>query len=83
MFYVYVIQSETGLHYIGQTEDLKKRLSQHNEGKSRYTKRCKHWELIYQEEYSSRKEAIMRETALKTGKGREFLEKVLSKSSGS
>jgi putative endonuclease len=83
MFYVYVIQSESGLHYIGQTENLENRLQQHNEGKSKYTKRCKAWRLVYQEEFSTRKAAIFREAELKTSKGRRFLKNLLTNQLGS
>ncbi len=78
MFHVYVIQSETGLRYIGQTEDLPKRLQQHNSGKARYTRRCKSWKVVYQEAYPTRREALFREAELKTTKGRNFLRKTLS-----
>lgn len=77
--YVYVIQSETGLSYIGQTENLEKRLQQHNLGKSGYTKRCKNWRLVYSEEFSTRKEAMLREAELKSSKGRKFVRSLLDK----
>ena len=34
MFYTYILESaETGRRYIGQTDDLRRRLSEHNAGK--------------------------------------------------
>ncbi len=79
VYYVYVIQSETGQSYIGQTENLEKRLRQHNLGKSGYTKRCKNWRLVYSEEFSTRKKAMLREAELKTSKGRKFVQTLLEK----
>ncbi len=77
--HVYVIQSETGQSYIGQTENLEKRLQQHNLGKSGYTKRYKNWRLVYSEEFSTRKESMLREAELKTSKGRKFVRSLLGK----
>ena len=34
MYYVYVLRSERGGHYIGYSADLKRRLAEHNEGKN-------------------------------------------------
>jgi putative endonuclease len=79
MFYVYVIKSNSkGSTYIGQTEDINKRIEQHNQGVlGRYTKNKGPWELVYSEEYKTRSEAMQREKYLKTGVGREFIKKKL------
>jgi putative endonuclease len=74
-----VIQSETRLSYIGQTANLEKRIQQHNQGKSGYTRRGKNWRLAYSEEFSTRKEAMLREAELKTSKGRKFLRSMFAK----
>jgi putative endonuclease len=84
MFTVYVIRSARGLRYIGYTEDLAKRLDQHNQGLSRFTSRDSDWRMVYKEEHNTRAEAIAHEKWLKSGAGREFLDRVEnSKSSGS
>ncbi|MBU0573826.1 MAG: GIY-YIG nuclease family protein [Candidatus Margulisbacteria bacterium] len=73
-FYIYVIRSlEYNNNYIGSTENVEKRLKEHNAGKCRYTSgRCP-WVLAYQEEYPTRGEAMKREKFLKSGQGRKFL----------
>ena len=77
MFTVYVLQSiNTGLRYVGQTGNSTKRLADHNNGLSRYTKNRGPWILLYKEEYKTRSEAIKREKFLKSGKGREFLDNI-------
>ena len=81
VYNVYVIQSETGQSYIGQTQNLEKRLQQHNLGKSGYTRRGKNWRLVYSEEFSTRKKALLREAELKTSKGRKFVHSLLEKQS--
>jgi putative endonuclease len=82
MFYVYVIKSQsTGKTYIGQTADLQKRLTLHNDPNNRltlHTKRNKGpWILIYSEEYQTRSEAVLRERFLKSGQGREYLKSII------
>ena len=61
MFYVYILKSRSdGSFYVGQTNDLQRRLENHNAGLSKYTSRKKPWCIVYFEEYESRKEAIVR-----------------------
>lgn len=77
MYYVYVIQNQKNRIYIGQTNNLEKRLNQHNDkkfSKKSYTKIQKGpWKLIYKENYLTRQEAEKREKALKSHKGRDWL----------
>lgn len=73
-YYVYVLRSLVeGRLYKGHTEDIKKRLEEHNLGKSKSTKGYLPWELVYLEKFETRKEAIAREKYFKTGIGREFI----------
>lgn len=67
MWYVYVIKhSETGELYIGQTDDLKRRLSEHNHGQQTATKRLSGlWYLVYSEQYRNKQDAVIRERRLK------------------
>jgi len=66
MFYVYVIKSEKdGSVYIGYTQDLVKRIKEHNTGRSEYTKNKYPYELIYYESYKSMADAKYRENNLK------------------
>lgn len=64
MFYVYLIKNEKDSIYVGCTKDLKKRLKDHNSGKSEYTKGSK-WNLVYYEAYKSKDDAFAREKRLK------------------
>ena len=79
MNYVYVIVSKEGYQYIGSTTDIKKRLFQHQSKLAGWTKRGTEWKLVYKEEFESYSEARKREIWLKTGVGREFLNKILAK----
>ena len=72
---VYIIKSEShGNRYVGSAKDVEKRVSEHNNGKCRYTKGRRPWKLIAIEEFETRSDAMKREKFLKTGKGREFLD---------
>ncbi len=74
MYKVYALYSrKIDRLYVGQTQDLEKRLREHLGGVSIYTKRTDDWELIYTEEYTTRGQAIKREKQLKSAKGREFI----------
>jgi putative endonuclease len=66
MFYVYIIQSqETGILYKGFTAQPEQRLSEHNEGRSHYTKNKGPWKMIYLEEFQTKREALIREKQIK------------------
>lgn len=74
MFYVYVIKSASGKDwYTGSTNDLRKRLKQHNEGKSAWTKTRGPWKLIYYEASLNEEDARSRELYLKSGMGKRYL----------
>ncbi|MFA5405160.1 MAG: GIY-YIG nuclease family protein, partial [Ignavibacteria bacterium] len=63
----------------GQTSDIQKRLSEHNLGLCKSTKSRIPFELVYKEAYKTRGEAMNRERELKSGKGRDYINKVLNK----
>ena len=63
MFYVYILKSQKNHElYIGSTNNLEKRLAEHNSGKSGYTKRYMPYELIYYEAYKAEPDARKRES---------------------
>ena len=78
-FYVYAIECEGGSHYIGQTDNIRRRWTEHMEGKgASWTKQHKPVRLIHWEEYNSREEAVEREKHLKTGFGRKWLKREIA-----
>jgi len=77
MFYAYILKCITdGSLYKGHTDDLEKRLKQHNSGKSDYTSRKGSWKIVYYEEFITREEAIKREKYFKSAAGRRFIKKL-------
>ena len=74
MFYVYLIKSIefSNQRYIGVTDDLKRRLQDHNSGRSLHTSKFKPWKLINYVAFSSKDAAIDFEKYLKSGSGQSF-----------
>jgi len=73
-YYVYLIQSLKDYSwYIGYTNNLKKRFSEHNKGINRSTKGKAPWNLIYYEACIDKTDAKNRERYLKSGMGRRYL----------
>ena len=74
MVFVYVLKSEIDNRlYVGLTQNVEKRLREHNSGKTRSTKGYRPWQLIYVEEYPNRPTARKREKYLKSGYGKQWL----------
>jgi putative endonuclease len=72
-YFVYLIGSNKNSKlttYVGYTNNLKKRLSLHNNGKGAKFTRGRRWKVIYAEKYSTKNEAISREYYIK--KNRKF-----------
>ena len=80
MFYTYILFSEKNGHlYKGSTENLERRLEEHNSGLVNYTSKYLPWKLIYYEIFKTRSEAIKRELFFKSGKGRALLKEIILK----
>ena len=70
MYYVYILKSRTYLrHYIGYTDNLDKRIKEHNNGKVRSTKGYRPWNLVRCEIFDNKTEARKRELEIKSYKG--------------
>ncbi|MDQ2918882.1 MAG: GIY-YIG nuclease family protein [Verrucomicrobiota bacterium] len=78
MFYTYVLRCGDGDLYIGSSNDLRKRIAQHNAGNVPATAHRLPVELEYYEACRSEASARRREKQLKTGFGRAYLKRRLS-----
>ena len=77
-YYTYVLESlKDRKRYVGYTTDLRKRLEEHNEGKSFSTKPRLPFKLIYCEVCLDEEDARRREQFFKQTKGRRFITKRL------
>lgn len=64
--YTYILECKDGTYYTGWTNNLEKRLKDHNEGRgAKYTKARLPVFLIYYEEFQTKEEAMRREYAIK------------------
>ncbi len=65
-YYVYILYSrECNTYYKGFTNDVERRLFEHNNGLSRFTKGKGPWELVFIKEFSKKKEALVFERKVK------------------
>lgn len=79
MYFIYVLKSLIdNSYYVGCTDNVDRRLLEHNKGLSKYTKNKKPWNLVYREEYNSLSEARRREKQIKGWKKREAIEKLIN-----
>ena len=82
MFYTYILQSDKDAElYVGSTNDLKRRLLEHNQGKVHSTKSRVPFELVYYEAYRAEEDAREREHQLKLrGQARAQLKRRIARS---
>ncbi|MBP6931719.1 MAG: GIY-YIG nuclease family protein [Candidatus Pacebacteria bacterium] len=79
MYYTYIIQSEKdNTYYYGHTDDLKKRLLEHNSGYSEYTSSKIPYHLVWYGAFLKKEKAISFEKYLKSSSGHAFANKRLN-----
>ena len=76
-YYVYILKSESDPErfYVGQTEDLKSRLSRHNRGEVPSTTKHRPWRIQTVISFDEFNKAVAFEKYLKTASGRAFAKK--------
>ncbi len=78
-YFAYILKSNhLRAYYKGHCEDLEKRITEHNTGKTKSTKHGIPWQIVNFEEFDTRHEAILRERYFKTAAGRRFLKTKLN-----
>ncbi len=74
MFYFYVLKfKKNGKLYYGFTNNLKRRIRDHNSGQSDFSSRNGKFDLIFYEAYINKNDAMAAEKYFKSGHGREVL----------
>jgi putative endonuclease len=80
-YYVYILYSlKDHKMYIGYTTNLKKRLADHNQGKTKSTSPRRPFKLLFCEAYISKVDAMRREKYFKTTAGKKTIKLMLKES---
>ncbi len=75
MYSVYILySSKIDKYYVGYTNDIERRLSEHNRQKGKFTDRGIPWVLVYTERCIGKKAAMVRENEIKGRKSRKYIE---------
>ena len=75
-YYVYILLNSKDGTYVGITDNLERRVKEHNDGMSKYTKRSAgDWHLAWFCGFTDRQKASKFEAYLKTGSGIAFFKK--------
>ncbi|WP_020402619.1 GIY-YIG nuclease family protein [Gracilimonas tropica] len=84
MFTVYALYSlKYEKIYVGYTSNLEQRLLSHNKlGKKGWTIKFRPWEVVFTEEFETKKQAMKRESQLKSAQGREYVWKCVHEKFG-
>jgi len=76
--FLYILQSrKNGRYYIGSTNDLPRRINQHQTSQAKSTRYILPLELVFSQEYSTIEEARQIEYKLKSFKSRKIIEQIL------
>ncbi|MBW1849681.1 MAG: GIY-YIG nuclease family protein [Deltaproteobacteria bacterium] len=78
MITVYVLKGQASKRYVGITNDLSRRLSEHRYGHSKADQILGDFIVIHTETFANHKSARQREIFLKSGKGRKWLDNLES-----
>ena len=78
MWTVYVLRSlSSNILYVGMTQDIERRIAEHNAGKSKFTSGHIPWVVLYKEPCPDSTSARKREKYLKSAAGKRFIQKIL------
>ena len=78
MWWMYIIQSQSSNRfYTGHSDDLVRRLAEHNQGQTASTRGRGPWELVSSEGFPTKAEACARERQVKSWKSRRSIEELI------
>ena len=76
MYYVYILKYGNNKYYKGITNNLDKRVRQHQNGLSMSTRKFLPVELVFSQICQTRQDARILEKYLKSGTGREIIDEI-------
>lgn len=78
MFSLYILKSVNYQKtYVGFTDNIDRRIYEHNSGQGTFTKRYKPWKLVYSEKYDTFELARTREKFFKSTAGRRLMKNII------
>lgn len=78
MWWVYILQSSSsGRYYIGYTDNLERRVTEHNSGQTASTRGEGPWVLVYSQPFNTKTAAYARERQIKSWKSRRTIEELI------
>ena len=79
MFTLYILHSNSfDRYYIGYTNDIVRRLAEHNRIKGKFTDAGIPWDLVYTESFDLKTDAIEREKYIKSRKSKKFINDLIA-----
>ena len=79
MYFLYILQSvKNNRYYIGSTNNLERRLLEHNSGKTKSLRYLRPLKIVFQKEFIKESEAKQAEKKLKRFKNKNILERIIS-----
>ena len=75
----YILQSEkNGKFYVGSSDDLNRRILEHNSGQTKSTKSGKPWEIVFSFDFDDSIAGLNAERRVKSLKSRKIIEKIIN-----
>jgi len=82
MCWVYILENPAGVFYVGQTEDLARRLLDHNRtdvSDGHFARKNGPWKIVWSEQHVTRSSAVRRERQIKRMKSAKWIREHLLK----
>jgi putative endonuclease len=77
-YYLYILQSLTNdRFYVGHTNNLERRLKEHNSGQTKSTKPHIPWELVFSKTYNNKSDANKAELFIKKKKSKIYIQNLI------
>ena len=83
MYSVYILESmQDGSWYIGSTDDVTRRLTEHNDqSNTHYTGKKQPWKLLRTKDFKKKSDAISFERYLKKTRNKQYIETIIQEQS--
>ena len=79
MYTVYILFSQSiNRYYVGYTNNIERRLAEHNRKKGKYTDTGIPWKIVYTEVFATKEDAMFREKEIKSKKSRKYIENLIA-----